>query len=57
MFDRFLIFVRVCLTNPCSYVPMFGETEYDPARQYSSISIHEQLEALSKAVKAGKVTN
>jgi hypothetical protein len=36
---------------------MFGETEYDPAQQYSSISIHEQLEALSKAVKAGKVTN
>ncbi|GAU18766.1 hypothetical protein TSUD_80550 [Trifolium subterraneum] len=40
---------------PDRYVPMFGETEYDPARQYSSISIHEQLEALSKAVKAGKI--
>jgi hypothetical protein len=57
MLDKFLIFVRVCLTNSCSYVPMFGETEYDPARQYSSISIHEQLEALSEAVKAGKVAN
>lgn len=47
----------VCLTNPCSYVPMFGETEYDPDRQYSSISIDEQLEALSRAVKAGKVSS
>ncbi|XP_058731623.1 uncharacterized protein LOC131603345 isoform X1 [Vicia villosa] len=40
---------------PDRYVPMFGETEYDPDRQYSSISIDEQLEALSKAVKAGKI--
>lgn len=35
---------------------MFGETEYDPDRQYSSISIDEQLEALGKAVTAGKVS-
>ncbi|KAL5078356.1 hypothetical protein RYX36_017340, partial [Vicia faba] len=40
---------------PDRYVPMFGETEYDPDRQYSSISIDEQLEALGKAVKAGKI--
>uniref|UniRef100_A0A0R0JWL7 NADP-dependent oxidoreductase domain-containing protein n=1 Tax=Glycine max TaxID=3847 RepID=A0A0R0JWL7_SOYBN len=37
------------------YVPMFGETEYDPVQQYASISIDEQLEALSAAVKAGKI--
>ncbi|KAK7399720.1 hypothetical protein VNO78_10909 [Psophocarpus tetragonolobus] len=40
---------------PDRYVPMFGETEYDPIRQYASISIDEQLEALSAAVKAGKI--
>ncbi|KAJ1426200.1 NADP-dependent oxidoreductase domain [Sesbania bispinosa] len=40
---------------PDRYVPMFGETEYDPVRQYHSISIDEQLEALSRAVKAGKI--
>lgn len=42
--------------TPCSYVPMFGETEYDPVQQYASISIDEQLEALSAAVKAGKAS-
>lgn len=36
---------------------MFGETEYDPCQQYSAISIEEQLEALSKAVNAGKVSD
>ena len=36
---------------------MFGETEYDPNRQYSSVSIHEQLEALSRAVNSGKVSD
>ncbi|KAF7818260.1 Protein tas [Senna tora] len=40
---------------PDRYVPMFGETEYDPDRQYSSVSIDEQLEALSRAVSAGKI--
>jgi len=35
---------------------MFGETEYDPVQQYASISIDEQLEALSAAVKAGKAS-
>lgn len=34
---------------------MFGETEYDPVQQYSSISIDEQLDALSRAVNDGKV--
>lgn len=34
---------------------MFGETEYDPKRQYDSISLEEQLDALGKAVDAGKV--
>ncbi|XP_057421434.1 uncharacterized protein LOC130715364 isoform X2 [Lotus japonicus] len=40
---------------PDRYVPMFGETDYDPVRQYPSISIDEQLEALSRAVEAGKI--
>ncbi|KAK7359148.1 hypothetical protein VNO77_01095 [Canavalia gladiata] len=40
---------------PDRYVPMFGEIEYDPVRQYTSISVEEQLEALSTAVKAGKI--
>jgi hypothetical protein len=36
---------------------MFGETDYDPARQYSSVSFDEQLDALGRAVNAGKVGN
>ncbi|KAL5561595.1 hypothetical protein UlMin_031342 [Ulmus minor] len=40
---------------PDRYVPMFGETEYDPTRQYCSVSIEEQLDALGKAVDAGKI--
>ncbi|XP_024629537.1 protein tas isoform X2 [Medicago truncatula] len=40
---------------PDRYVPMFGETEYDPVQQYSSISIDEQLDALSRAVNDGKI--
>lgn len=39
-----------------SYVPMFGETEYDPTRQFDSIGIEEQLDALGKAITAGKVS-
>ncbi|WRX11108.1 NADP-dependent oxidoreductase domain - like 1 [Theobroma cacao] len=38
-----------------SYVPMFGETEYDPVRQFSSVHIEEQLDALGRAVDAGKI--
>lgn len=34
---------------------MFGEIEYDPTRQYSSIPMEEQLYALTKAVESGKV--
>ncbi|PWA89789.1 aldo-keto reductase [Artemisia annua] len=40
---------------PDRYVPMFGETDYDPARQYSSVSFDEQLDALGRAVDAGKI--
>ncbi|KAK3007903.1 hypothetical protein RJ639_013048 [Escallonia herrerae] len=40
---------------PDRYVPMFGETEYDPSRQFCSVSIEEQLDALGRAVVAGKV--
>lgn len=36
---------------------MFGETEYDPSRQYTSIPIEEQLEALRRAVDTGKVSH
>ncbi|XP_075639782.1 uncharacterized protein LOC142611593 isoform X2 [Castanea sativa] len=38
-----------------SYVPMFGETEYDPTRQFSSVDIEEQLDALGRAIDAGKI--
>ncbi|TYJ09287.1 hypothetical protein E1A91_A11G131000v1 [Gossypium mustelinum] len=38
-----------------NYVPMFGETEYDPVRQFSSVPIEEQLDALGRAVDAGKI--
>ncbi|WOK93337.1 hypothetical protein Cni_G02034 [Canna indica] len=40
---------------PDRYVPMFGETEYDPIRQYGSVAIEEQLHALGKAIDAGKI--
>ncbi|XP_007050744.2 PREDICTED: protein tas isoform X1 [Theobroma cacao] len=40
---------------PDRYVPMFGETEYDPVRQFSSVHIEEQLDALGRAVDAGKI--
>ncbi|TVU23848.1 hypothetical protein EJB05_26231 [Eragrostis curvula] len=40
---------------PDRYVPMFGETEYDPSRQYTSVPMEEQLEALGKAIDAGKI--
>ncbi|GJU51246.1 aldo-keto reductase [Tanacetum coccineum] len=39
---------------PDRYVPMFGETYYDPARQYSYISFDEQLATLGKVVDVGK---
>ncbi|XP_023526181.1 uncharacterized protein LOC111789740 isoform X1 [Cucurbita pepo subsp. pepo] len=40
---------------PDRYVPMFGETEYNPSWQYCSVTIEEQLYALSKAADAGKI--
>ncbi|XP_020101227.1 protein tas isoform X2 [Ananas comosus] len=40
---------------PDRYVPMFGETEYDPTRHYTSVDIEEQLDALGKAIDAGKI--
>jgi len=36
-------------------VPAFGAMYYDPAKERSVTSIHEQLEALGRLVKAGKV--
>ncbi|KAJ4773046.1 NAD(P)-linked oxidoreductase superfamily protein [Rhynchospora pubera] len=40
---------------PDRYVPMFGETEYDPTKQYSSVPMEEQLDALQKAIENGKI--
>jgi aryl-alcohol dehydrogenase-like predicted oxidoreductase len=40
---------------PERHVPAFGNIYYDPARETSRTSIHEQLEALAGLVKAGKV--
>ena len=34
---------------------MFGEVDFKPAYTYSSVPLEEQLEALSRAVEAGKV--
>lgn len=36
---------------------MFGETDYDPLRNYTSISFEEQLDALERAIDAGKVSH
>ena len=40
---------------PCRYVPMFGDVDFDPAMAYAACSFEEQLEALSRAVRVGKV--
>ncbi|GIM12127.1 hypothetical protein Vretimale_15505, partial [Volvox reticuliferus] len=38
------------------YVPMFGDSEYDPVCAYDgAVPLEEQLEALARAVRAGKV--
>lgn len=50
------LFILIYVLN-CSYVPMFGETDYDPVRQYNSVSFEEQLDVLGRAVDAGKVRN
>ncbi|KAK6937464.1 hypothetical protein RJ641_030972, partial [Dillenia turbinata] len=34
-----------------SFVPMFGETEYDPLRQFSLVHIEDQLEAFGRAIR------
>jgi hypothetical protein len=41
---------------PCRYVPMFGDVDFDPAMAYAACSFEEQLEALSRAVRVGKVS-
>ncbi|KAI4319441.1 hypothetical protein MLD38_033038 [Melastoma candidum] len=40
---------------PDRYVPMFGELEYDTSRQFTAVSVEEQLGALGKAVTSGKI--
>ncbi|WPB55142.1 aldo/keto reductase [Xylophilus sp. GOD-11R] len=40
---------------PERHVPMFGNIYYDPAKETTQTPIHDQLEALGKLVKAGKV--
>ncbi|KAF8064533.1 tas [Scenedesmus sp. PABB004] len=40
---------------PDRYVPMFGDVDYDPAAAYQAVPLEEQLEALGRAVAAGKV--
>jgi len=36
----------------CRYVPMFGDTDYDPSLAFSgAVPLEEQLEALGKAVR------
>jgi aryl-alcohol dehydrogenase-like predicted oxidoreductase len=40
---------------PERHVPAFGNIYYDPAKERSQTSIHEQLDALAGLVKAGKV--
>ena len=40
---------------PERHVPAFGAVYYDPKKESSKTNIHEQLDALAKLVKAGKV--
>jgi aryl-alcohol dehydrogenase-like predicted oxidoreductase len=40
---------------PERHVPAFGAVYYEPSKESSQITIHEQLEALAQLVKAGKV--
>lgn len=40
---------------PERHVPAFGAMYYDPAKDKSQTSIHEQLEALARLVREGKV--
>ena len=40
---------------PERHVPSFGQVYYDPARERTRTSIHEQLEAMGGLVRAGKI--
>ena len=40
---------------PDRYVPMFGQTSYDPKNEHDTTPITEQLQALTELVDAGKV--
>ena len=40
---------------PTRNVPLFGQIYFDPAKDRSTTSMHAQLEAMQKLVKAGKV--
>ena len=40
---------------PERHVPAFGQAYYNPAKERSKTSIHEQLEAMAKLVQAGKI--
>jgi len=40
---------------PERHAPAFGNLYYDPAKEVSTTSIHEQLEALARLVRDGKV--
>ena len=40
---------------PTRNVPLFGQIYFDPKKDRSTATIHEQLEALQKLVQAGKV--
>ncbi len=40
---------------PERHVPLFGTAYYDPAKEQSKTSIHEQLETLGRLVQAGKL--
>ena len=49
---------RDCLWQihwPDRYVPLFGAAAYDPVNEREDVPFEEQLEALEKVVKAGKV--
>ena len=40
---------------PARHVPAFGSLYFDPAKDIEVISVHEQLDAFSDLIKAGKV--
>lgn len=40
---------------PERYVPMFGETEYDPAREKPATPIEEQVQAMAALIHSGKI--